>query len=141
MDNCPTPEGRASVGRQSPETPTKAERGERSRTHCPYRSWCPHCVKSRARNAPHRACVGDDPLEELKIPRIHMDYFCMSREDEKAPKNPLLAMAGEGTGSRYARAVGCKGTGGNRSLDWLIEDMGSTLKSWGTQGEEKGNSS
>lgn len=63
LDNCPTSEGRASVGRQSPKMPTKAEREEHSITHCPYRGWCPHCVKSRARNAPHRACVEDDPLE------------------------------------------------------------------------------
>ncbi len=33
----------------------------------------------------------------------------MSREDEKASKNPLLVIADERSGSRYARAVGGKG--------------------------------
>ena len=40
-------EGRVSVGRKSPKMPTKAEREEHRRTHCPYRSWCPHCEIAR----------------------------------------------------------------------------------------------
>ena len=56
-------EGRASVGKKAPRSPTKAEREEHARTHCPYRSWCEHCVKSRARNSPHRKCGEEEPLE------------------------------------------------------------------------------
>ena len=41
-------EGRLPVGRKSPKEPTRMEREEHERTHYPYRSWCPHCVKSRA---------------------------------------------------------------------------------------------
>lgn len=137
-DNSPPSEGRASVGRQSPKMPTEAEKEEHSRTHCPYRSWCPHCVRPRARNHLHKKCVEDDPLEDVRAPRAHLGYFSMSREDEKASKNPLLVMADERTGSRYARAVGCKGTGENVSLDWLIEDVSSSLKSWGHTGGREG---
>lgn len=36
-------EGRPSVGR-GPKAPTKMEQEEHARTHCPYRSWCRHCV-------------------------------------------------------------------------------------------------
>ena len=75
LDNRLTSGGRASVGRQSPKAPTKPEKEERSGTHCPCRSWCLHCVKSRARNAPHRTCVEVDPLEEGIIPIIHMGHF------------------------------------------------------------------
>ena len=39
-------------------------------------------------------------------PRVHMDYFFMSREDESASSNPLFVMADEKSGARYARAVG-----------------------------------
>ena len=116
-DNSPPSEGRASAGRQSPKMQTKAEREEHSRTHCPYRSWCPYCVKSRVRNAPPKGCVEDDPLKEIKVPRAHLDYFFMSRDDENASKNPLLVMTDERTGSRYARVVGYKGIGENGSLD------------------------
>ena len=45
-------EGRASIGKKAPKTPTRLEREEHARTHCPYRNWCEHCVKSRARNSP-----------------------------------------------------------------------------------------
>ena len=63
-----------------------------------------------------------------------MDYFSMSREDEEASKNPLLVIADKRTGSRYARAVGAKGLGEANSMDWLIEDISHTLKSWGHAG-------
>ena len=76
----------------------------------------------------------DEPLEELKVPRVHMDYFFMSREDEKASKNPLLVIADEKSGSRYARAVECKGLGEGGEMDWLIEDISTILKSWGHGG-------
>ena len=48
-------EGRKSVGRTN--MPTTVEQEEHARTHCPYRSWCRHCAKSRARNSPHGAGV------------------------------------------------------------------------------------
>ena len=48
-------EGRKSVGRTGPKMPTKMEQEEHERTHCPYRSWCKHCVQARARSSPHRA--------------------------------------------------------------------------------------
>ena len=67
-----------------------------------------------------------------------MDYFFMSREDEEASKNPLLVMVDEKSGSRYARAVGVKGLGESQSMDWLIEDMSMTLKSWGHAGGTAG---
>jgi hypothetical protein len=127
-------EGRKSVGRKSPKEPTKVEKEEHERTHCPYRSWCEHCVRARARNSHHRRQVPEEPLEEVEVPRVHFDYFFMSREDEEACKNPLLVMADERSGSRYARAVGAKGLGEANSMDWLIEDMSATLKSWGHAG-------
>ena len=122
-------EGRNSVGRKSPKEPTKVEKEEHERTHCPYRSWCEHCVRTRARNGRHRRQVPEEPLEEVKAPRVHFDYFFMSREDEEASKNPLLVMADERSGSRYARAVGIKGLGEAGLMDWLIEDISTTLKS------------
>ena len=70
---------------------------------------------------------------------MHLDYFLVSMEDEKASRNPLLVMADERSGSRYARAVGCKETRGNGSMDWLIEDISNTLKSWDMQGKRKGD--
>ena len=131
-------EGRVSVGRSPPKTPTTAEREEHARTHSPYRNWCEHCAKPRARNAPHRKNGAEDQLDEVTVPRVHRDYFFMSKDDEKASKNPLIVVAGDRAGSRNARAVGRKGTGEDGAMGWLIEDIGSILKSWGRAGGRGG---
>ena len=124
-------EERASVRRKSPKKPTGGEKEERERTHCPYRSWCEHCVRARARNGHHRSSTPVEPLEEIKVPRVHMDYFFMCREDEEASKNPLLVIADERSGSRYARAVGIKGLGDAGPMDWLVDDISTVLLSPG----------
>ena len=62
------------------------------------------------------------------------NYFLMCREDEEAFKKPLLAIADERSGARYARAVGIKGLGEAGSMDWLVEGISATLKSWGHAG-------
>ena len=67
-----------------------------------------------------------------------MDYFLMCREDEEASNNPLLVIADEWSGSRYARAVGIKGLGEAGSMDWLVEDISTTLESWGDTGGSGG---
>ena len=43
-------------------------------------------------------------------------------------------LADERSGPRYARAVGIKGLGEVGSMDWLVEDISATLKSWGHAG-------
>ena len=94
------------------------QREEHERMHTPYRSWCEDCVKSRARNAaPHRKRAPEGPLEEIKVPRVHMDYFFMSREDEAASRNPLLVVVDAKSGSRYVRLVGQKGLGSACEMD------------------------
>ena len=37
-----------------PLLPSKAEISEHQLSHLPYRSWCPHCVKGRAREMGHQ---------------------------------------------------------------------------------------
>jgi hypothetical protein len=93
-----------------------------------------HCLRGRGRNKPHRRQVADEELDQLKVPKISMDYFFMSQEEEKASENPLLLMADETIGHRYMRAVGRKGIGDNNEMDWLIKDLDEELKSWGYPG-------
>lgn len=66
-----------------------------------------------------------------KVPRVAMDYFFCPRPNGKASENPLLVMADEESGSRYARAVGQKGLVGGQEMSWLIEDMCPQLRAWG----------
>ena len=70
-----------------------------------------------------------------------MDYFFMSKDDEKAHKNPLVVMVDEETGEKYARAVGQKGVGSENEMDWLIKDMSEELKVWGHTGDLEETSS
>ena len=119
---------------RSPKAPTKAEREAHEATHQPFRSWCTHCLRSRGRNKPHQRQIVDSEIDEQKVPKISMDYLCMSQEDEKASENPLLPMADETGGNRYMRAVGRKGLGDNNEMDWLIKDLYEELKSWGYPG-------
>lgn len=102
-------EGRCLVIRKSPKMPTKAEREAHEATHIPFRSWCEDCVKSRARNKPHFDSKGEDPLEEVKVPRVALDYFFMSKADERASDNPLLVMIDEASGSNVRTSLRCKG--------------------------------
>ena len=127
-------EARIAIGRKSPKDPTRKEREEHELTHMPFRSWCEDCVKSRARNAHHRKKLDKDPLDEVKVARVHMEYFFMSREDESASSNPLFVMADEKSGARYSRAVGKKGLGSGDEMDWLSQDISKTLKGWGHAG-------
>eukprot|EP00972_Heterocapsa_arctica_P090949 13417606-Heterocapsa_arctica.AAC.1 len=71
--------------------PTKREREEHEALHLPYRSWCKHCVRGRGRNRPHGSAINKDPedeeAKENRVPRIGMDYFFVSQEDEKEAGN------------------------------------------------------
>ena len=45
------------------------------------------------------------------MPRVSLDYFYMSQQDEEANKNPLLVVVDEKSGEKYVRATGKKGIG------------------------------
>ena len=93
-------EGRVARGLTSPQKVTKEMREEHERTHTPFRSWCEVCVKARGINMSHKKVREDEELD--KVPRVAMDYFFMSQEDEKASKNPLVAMVDEETNEKFA---------------------------------------
>ena len=47
-------ERREIVKMSDPREPSEDERRERNLTHLPFRSWRPHCVRGRGREADHR---------------------------------------------------------------------------------------
>ena len=78
-------EGQTSRGLTAPARVSQAEREEHERTHTPYRAWCPYCVKGRGYKAAHKKRTEAEKKEEREkrgVPRICMDYFYMSAEDE-----------------------------------------------------------
>ena len=74
--------GEAEASRKvlQPRAPTAEERRIHGLTHCPYRSWCEHCVRGQSEEYPHRSVVG--PTGESTITRVIMDC-CYFAEGER----------------------------------------------------------
>ena len=80
----------------------------------------------------HKKLKEDKELE--KVPRVAMDYFFMSQDDEKASKNPLVVMVDEETNGKFARALERKGVGEEGESYWAIKECADELKVWGHTG-------
>ena len=65
---------------RKPEEPTQKEFEDHMISHMPFRAWCPHCVKGRAKSEPHP--VKKEKAEEV-IPVISMDYMWMKSAEDK----------------------------------------------------------
>ena len=69
-------EGREPKTMRAPKKVTKEERDAHEATHMPFRSWCRHCVRGRARNMQHHKGKEEEDKGN-KIPRVSLDYFFM----------------------------------------------------------------
>ena len=106
----------------SPGTHTQAEFLRHCLTHCPYRNWCPHCVKGQRHNASHAT----KSTGAGEIPLMAIDYcFVRDSEDEE----PLTLLVGKMNPYKafVALPVDLKGTG-HPSVIWrlakFIKDCG-----------------
>ena len=69
-------EGRSPEAMAVPEGPSEKEREEHNLTHIPFRDWCEHCVRGRARRRAHRKRNKEIKQEELqRVTRIYMDFY------------------------------------------------------------------
>ena len=68
QDNEDTPVARA---RKPPPGPTAEELEKHELTHVVFRSWCKHCISSRAKEDPHR-CVA---THEGRTPKVMLDWM------------------------------------------------------------------
>ena len=77
-----TPCGEAEKVRpiRAPGQPSQKEIDDHELTHCPYRSWCDHCVRGQAKDTPHRTIAGE--FADESIVRVVLDY-CFFQEDLK----------------------------------------------------------
>ena len=60
---------------KSPSAPSRQEVLEHSLTHYPFRSWCPHCIRGRAKATKHVSTGG---VDESTVPVVGSDYAFMS---------------------------------------------------------------
>ena len=56
-----------------PREPIRQERMEHEITHLPYRSWCPHCVRGKAKEEAHNRRNSEEDREG-RVLSISMDY-------------------------------------------------------------------
>ena len=59
-------------GLRDPGQPSPAERAEHDLTHIPYRPWCKHCVRGKAKGRQSRRLR--DGQSQSTCPRIRLDY-------------------------------------------------------------------
>ena len=59
---------------KSPSAPSRQEMLEHCLTHFPFRSWCQHCVKGKAKATKHSVSGGAD---DSSVPIIGLDYAFM----------------------------------------------------------------
>ena len=134
FDDDDVEEGRKPKMAQAVPKASKEEKEIHDCTHCPFRIWCRYCVEGRCHKMGHMHKKSDDKMMDA-VPRISMDYFYMSKKDEKAKAFPMIVAVDESTGDKYARATGRKGVEG---CDWLIKDFSEELQTWGHAGGSGG---
>ena len=61
--------------------PTSREIAEHMVNHLPYRAWCKHCIKGKAKGLPHRGHSKQGRAEE-EIAVVSLDYMFM-HDDQK----------------------------------------------------------
>ena len=66
---------------RDPGQPSQLDRQLHKLTHCPYRSWCEHCVRGQAVGRQHRAV----PIEKSasEVPRVIIDYAFLQEDMTK----------------------------------------------------------
>ena len=93
-DPTDSEEGEAPMRVRSKTKVTKEERENHELTHTPFRWWCRHCVRGRGRNKAHKCMLKKEELNEKKkqTPRVSIDYYFGSQEDEEAKTNTFIIM-------------------------------------------------
>ena len=87
--------------------------------HCPFRSWCVHCVKGQSQANPHFAtCHPCGTLDSSDVPTVSADYMFMTSASDEPRDAALEGEPGESTilvsldhwtGVGFSRVVGKKG--------------------------------
>ena len=131
-------EGVAPKVARDPGQPTAIEKAAHNVTHVPYRSWCPHCVRGRAKGRQRRRlCMSRDD----DIPHAAIDYTFLTEngmvsgadigEEEKESERlsmTVLVMKDSTLGSVWAYPVAKKGSSDEM---WVTEQMIEDLDTMG----------
>ena len=116
---CGMDEGQVQRVFRAPGTPSKAEVEEHALTHCPYRSWCDHCVRGQAKDGHHTKVTGE--YAESSVPRVVMDYCFFQEdsskaEDDASTRLTVMVVVETVCHSVWGYAVESKGAG----EEWMV---------------------
>ena len=78
--------------RKAPRTPTQQEREEHNATHAEFKEWCKCGVLGAGRQTPHMVSRDNEKGDGV-VPKVSMDYFYMSTEEERAMENSFIKNA------------------------------------------------
>ena len=109
---------------RSPMRPSAEDIEKHDATHLPYRTWCPPCVKAKAKEDAHPRKSGDG--EEAGVPIISMDYNHVDAEKAE-DEMKMLIVKHEPSGSVLAYKVLTKGTGDT----WVIKALAKDIEEFG----------
>ena len=133
-------EGRSPKALATPSKPSQAEvEAHDAAGHVPFRSWCPHCVRGRGIDTPHRK----QDHSEKTVPQICADYAHLASMGGRSRPHILVARSRK-SGDTYATGVPHKGPGepwlAKEFTDWLDTlgygkisircDMESSIGAW-----------
>ena len=93
--NEDTPVARA---RKPPPGPTAEELDKHELTHVVFRSWCKHCISSRAKEDPHRSVA----THEGRTPKVMLDLMFFTSDQEPGVQLPVLVVYDLSTGAVMA---------------------------------------
>jgi hypothetical protein len=112
-------EGRATKGARAPVKPGRQEIEDHERSHIPFRSWCAHCMRGKAKASPHPG--GQETARQKPIVSIDYAYLGIKRglnKDEreaaeaeavKKGHTPTLVMVDSESKAIFAHAAMAKG--------------------------------
>ena len=72
--------------RPQPKGPTEDERTNHELTHVVFRSWCRHCISTRAKEDPHRRTEA----HEGGVPKVMMDWLFFTSDSQPNTMLPAL---------------------------------------------------
>ena len=117
QDNEDDPVARA---RKPPPGPTAEELDRHELTHVVFRSWCKHCISSRAREDPHRRVA----TQEGRTPKLMLDWMFFTSDQEPGVQLPVLVVYDLSTSAVMAM---------QSTKDSSVETVGAvvqTLETW-----------
>ena len=123
-----------------PRQPTEAERREHEKVHCPYRSWCEHCVRGQGSEYHHSSVVGTNAEEG--VPRVILDYCFFTKDASRVANDhgesvdadtsrTALVMKETLCGSVWAYALKSKSVGED---PWVADQLADDMRTVGKEG-------